>query len=309
MTNAIVRTPSLKDAEVCAWSTPEAFTPDGESFSDRARCVILGRGRILRARSRRRGGMGRLVAEWIVDGRPGLDAWEMDSRRFGRHYTSRDYTLAAPARSTRPTTTSNIRSRAQRRTAASPLAHLRALERARRGIRRESGWERANWFEPNGTRGDQSLRRMGGPAPWSPAIGQSTTRAASRRRSSISLVRQDRGARRGAAGYLESLADNRVARGVGVLTYTQMLNEAEGSSATSHHPPRREALPVITGTAFGMHDLSWIRDHAPSDGSVEVEDVTSAYACVACGTECTDDPRAAHARRRHQRGLSVHDRA
>ena len=37
---------------------------------------------------------------------------------------------------------------------------------------------------------------------------------------------------------------------------------------------------VITGTAFGMHDLSWIRDHAPRDGSVEVEDVTSAYACV-----------------------------
>jgi glycine cleavage system aminomethyltransferase T len=37
---------------------------------------------------------------------------------------------------------------------------------------------------------------------------------------------------------------------------------------------------VITGTAFGMHDLSWIRDHAPSDGSVYVEDVTSAYACI-----------------------------
>jgi 4-methylaminobutanoate oxidase (formaldehyde-forming) len=37
---------------------------------------------------------------------------------------------------------------------------------------------------------------------------------------------------------------------------------------------------VITGTAFGMHDLSWIRDHAPRDGSVEVEDVTSTYACV-----------------------------
>ncbi|WP_410968211.1 FAD-dependent oxidoreductase, partial [Salmonella sp. SAL04281] len=40
------------------------------------------------------GGMGRLVAEWIVEGRPGLDAWEMDSRRFGRHYSSREYTLA-----------------------------------------------------------------------------------------------------------------------------------------------------------------------------------------------------------------------
>src|SRR6266403_998931 len=40
------------------------------------------------------GGMGRLVAEWIVNGRPEIDAWEMDSRRFGRHYMSRDYTLA-----------------------------------------------------------------------------------------------------------------------------------------------------------------------------------------------------------------------
>ena len=37
---------------------------------------------------------------------------------------------------------------------------------------------------------------------------------------------------------------------------------------------------VITGTAFGQHDLFWIRDHAPEDGSVSIEDVTSAYACI-----------------------------
>jgi 4-methylaminobutanoate oxidase (formaldehyde-forming) len=37
---------------------------------------------------------------------------------------------------------------------------------------------------------------------------------------------------------------------------------------------------VITGTAFGQHDLFWIRDHAPEDGSVQVEDITSAYACI-----------------------------
>src|SRR5262249_20967043 len=46
---------------------------------------------------------------------------------------------------------------------------------------------------------------------------------------------------------------------------------------------------VITGTAFGMHDLSWIRDHAPDDRSVVVEDVTSAYACVGLwGPEARD---------------------
>jgi 4-methylaminobutanoate oxidase (formaldehyde-forming) len=32
---------------------------------------------------------------------------------------------------------------------------------------------------------------------------------------------------------------------------------------------------LVTGTAFGNHDLAWIRRHAPTDGSVQVADVTS----------------------------------
>jgi 4-methylaminobutanoate oxidase (formaldehyde-forming) len=37
---------------------------------------------------------------------------------------------------------------------------------------------------------------------------------------------------------------------------------------------------VVTGTAFGQHDLAWIREHAPDDGSVEVVDLTSSLACI-----------------------------
>jgi 4-methylaminobutanoate oxidase (formaldehyde-forming) len=37
---------------------------------------------------------------------------------------------------------------------------------------------------------------------------------------------------------------------------------------------------IVTGTAFGNHDLAWMLRHAPSDGSVIVEDVTSGYACL-----------------------------
>ena len=37
---------------------------------------------------------------------------------------------------------------------------------------------------------------------------------------------------------------------------------------------------IVTGTAFGQHDLAWIRQHAPEDGSVHVADVTSQYACL-----------------------------
>jgi 4-methylaminobutanoate oxidase (formaldehyde-forming) len=40
-----------------------------------------------------------------------------------------------------------------------------------------------------------------------------------------------------------------------------------------------ERFRIVTGTAFGQHDLAWLRQHLPEDGSVEVADVTSAYAC------------------------------
>jgi 4-methylaminobutanoate oxidase (formaldehyde-forming) len=36
---------------------------------------------------------------------------------------------------------------------------------------------------------------------------------------------------------------------------------------------------VVTGTAFGVHDLAWIRRHLPRDGSVAAEDVTGSRSC------------------------------
>ena len=47
--------------------------------------------------------------------------------------------------------------------------------------------------------------------------------------------------------------------------------------------PGRDRFRIVTGTAFGNHDLGWIRSHAPDDGSVEVADVTSAGRAWACG--------------------------
>ena len=36
---------------------------------------------------------------------------------------------------------------------------------------------------------------------------------------------------------------------------------------------------IVTGTAFGNHDLGWIRSHLPEDVRVRIRDVTSARAC------------------------------
>src|SRR4029450_407101 len=84
----------------------------------------------------------------------------------------------------------------------------------------------------------------------------------------------------GAAGLLEWLCDNRVARDVGAITYTQMLN-ARGGIEGDFTVTRlaEDRFRIVTGTAFGQHDLAWIRAHAPGDGSVSVEDVTSKHAC------------------------------
>ena len=55
-----------------------------------------------------------------------------------------------------------------------------------------------------------------------------------------------------------------------------------------------ERFRIVTGTAFGQHDLAWIRAARPEDGSVHVADVTSAYACLGLwGPRARDDPPAA----------------
>ena len=68
----------------------------------------------------------------------------------------------------------------------------------------------------------------------------------------------------GAAEFLERLCDNRVAREVGAITYTSMLNERGGIECDFTVTRLAEdRFWIVTGTAFGQHDLAWIRSHAP----------------------------------------------
>ena len=92
----------------------------------------------------------------------------------------------------------------------------------------------------------------------------------------------------GALAFLERLCANRIDRPVGTLVYTQLLNARGGIEADLSVLRRGEdRFMLVTGTAFGNHDRAWIEKHAPRDGSVYVNDVTSAYACL-----CLWGPRA-----------------
>jgi glycine cleavage system aminomethyltransferase T len=84
----------------------------------------------------------------------------------------------------------------------------------------------------------------------------------------------------GACAFLQGLCANDVDVDVGRIVYTSMLNPRGGIecdfTVTRLAPDR---YFIVTGTAFGNHDLGWIRKHDPGDGSVTVSDVTSARAC------------------------------
>jgi glycine cleavage system aminomethyltransferase T/glycine/D-amino acid oxidase-like deaminating enzyme len=285
MENALVRVPSLGEMEVVRLiNGPEAFTPDGEFILGQSdvRGFWVASGFCAHGLAGA-GGMGKLVAEWIVEGTPSLDVWHMDSRRFGLAYRSREYTLARTKEIYE--TYYDVKYPGHERSAGRPLRVSSAYSRLQdlgAVFGEKSGWERANWFETNET-GDESLRPRGWAGKlWSAAIG--TEHVACRETAAVFdessfakiLVSGD-----GAAGLLERLCANRVARGVGQITYTQMLNPRGGIECD--FTVTRLAVDrfrIVTGTAVGQHDLAWIRQHAPDDGSVQVVDETSQYACL-----------------------------
>ena len=278
---------------------PEAFTPDGEfilgptdvhGFWVAAGFCAHGLAGA--------GGMGKLMAEWIVEGDAeprrlahGLAPLRRRLRDARVHARAHDRGLLDVLR--HPVS----RARAGGRAAAAPLARIRAPAgaRRRRSARSPAGSGRTGSSRTRRPATRPAAARMGGTPLVAGDRRRAHARAARRRRSSTSRrSRRSRSSGAGAAELLERLCDNRVARDVGAITYTQMLN-ARGGIECDFTVTRlaEERFRIVTGTAFGRHDLAWIRQHAPGDGSVTVDDVTSAYACLGLW-----GPRAARSSRR-----------
>ncbi|MBI5350228.1 MAG: hypothetical protein HZB77_13095, partial [Chloroflexi bacterium] len=135
---------------------PEGFTPDGES--------LLGptavKGFWLAAASCAHGlagagGIGKTMAEWIIDGHPEWDVWRLDVRRFGSNYASQNYTVARTVETYAKYY--DIHYPNDERTSArglrlSPAYHR--LEKLGAHFGEKTGWERANWFASNELKGD-----------------------------------------------------------------------------------------------------------------------------------------------------------
>jgi glycine cleavage system aminomethyltransferase T/glycine/D-amino acid oxidase-like deaminating enzyme len=263
---------------------PEAFTPDNEFClgESEVRGFFVAAGYCAHGLAGA-GGIGKVVAEWIAAGEPSLDLWHMDVRRFGSQYRSPSYTHARIKETYE--TYYDIRYPNHERTAGRPLRISPATAWHREhgaAFGEKSGWERVNWYDSNADAGDESLRPRGWAGHhWSPAIGAEHLAC----REGVALFDETSFAKMeivgpGAAELLERLCDNAVARGIGQITYTQMVN-SRGGVECDFTVARlgQDRFSIVTGTAFGNHDREWIRKHLPADGSVQVNDVTSQWAC------------------------------
>ena len=283
--NSRRRVPAMDEITVTRLiNGPEAFTPDNEFClgESEVRGFFVAAGFCAHGLAGA-GGIGKMMAEWIITGEPSLDVWHMDIRRFGAQYRSPSYTLKRTKEVYE--TYYDIRYPGHERLAGRPLRISGVYPwHAEHGAAfgEKSGWERVNWYDSNASAGDASLRPRGWAGQhWSPAIG-AEHRAA---RATAALFDESSFAKieitgPAAAEFLEELCDNRVARAGGAITYTQMLNRRGGIECDfTVTRVEDDRFQIVTGTAFGNHDLGWIRKHAPDDGSVSVRDTTAQWAC------------------------------
>lgn len=234
------------------------------------------------------GGVGKAIAEWMTQGYPETDVREANVSRFHAHVSNRSYFHARCAQQYREVY--DIIHPRQQMAYPRPLrlAPFHARMEALQGVFFESqGWEVAQWYEANAPLLDDYGDRV-------PARDDWASRYWSRIEGAEALATRERAglfnvgafvkievSGPGAAGYLERLAANKVARNVGKVVYTALLNEVGGIQADLTITRLAEdRFWVLTGAGVGMNDLHWVRHHAPTDGSVHVQDITSAYTAL-----------------------------
>ncbi|MEJ2283714.1 MAG: FAD-dependent oxidoreductase [Desulfobacterales bacterium] len=281
---AMQRTPCLAQAGISRLvNGPEGFTPDGDAIMGPAPeldNVFVGVG-FNAFGIAAGGGAGRMLAEWIAEGEPSLDIWPLDIRRFGPHHRSRAYNLE----------------RTKELYGKHYTIHWPYEEhRSARGIRRSPlyfplrekgavygakyGWERANWFAPEGTVPEDELTF--GIPNWFEHVAAEHQHA----REQVVLIDQSsfgkfEVAGRGALAFLNRLSANQIDRPVGKVIYTQMCNPRgtiESDLTISRLADDRFML--VVGTAFAQRTAWWLSHHLPADGSISIKEMTSAYAVI-----------------------------
>lgn len=231
------------------------------------------------------GGAGRALANWIVEGDPGMDLWSFDVRRFGPHHNSRHFLSARAVEAYGNYYLMHYpgdEAQSARGIRKSPLHTVLKEKGAVFGSR--FGWERANWFAKNGQEA-VDVPSFDNPN-WFDAVSLEHKAI----RESVALIDQSSFAKfeitgESALAFLQRLCVNNIDEPVGTVVYTQLCNDKGGIEAdVTITRIEQHRFMLVTGSGFGVHDSSWIETHMPKDGSVALRETSNQFAVVnICG--------------------------
>ena len=279
LAQAMHRMPALENAGIQTFFCgPESFTPDvryhlGE-MPELKNCFVAAGLNSIGIQSA--GGIGYVLAEWIRDGQPPADLWEVDVRRNMPFQSNRKYLQERVSESLgllyamhwpfhQPET-----GRGARR---SPIYDRLVARGACHGV--SFGWERPNWFAPEGMKPvyEYSYGRQN----WFDASAEEHRVV----REEVGLFDQCSFAKfrlqgRDAARVIGQVAANDMDVPVGRVVYNQWLNDAGGIEAdlTVTRLAEDDYL-IITSGEFQVRDFHWLTRHIPEGAHAVLTDVTS----------------------------------
>ena len=284
LASAMQRLPALAHTGInLFFNGPESFTPDdryllGETPEVRNLFVAAGFNSI---GIQSAGGAGKVLADWMLDGHPPMDLWDVDIRRtlpfqrnkrYLRDRTTETlgllYDMHWPFR--QPATARGVR----RSVLHDRLKDLGAC------FGETAGWERANWFAPAGVKAEYQYSY--GRQNWF-AHSAAEHKAV---RQAVGLFDQSSFAKFVVQGpdaerVLNRICANDVAVPVGKMVYTQWLNHRGGIEAdltiTREAPDR---FLVVSAAATQTRDFSWLVRNIPADARAIATDISSSMAVL-----------------------------
>ncbi len=302
---AIARVPAFGEVGIKkVYNGAIAYTPDGSPIIGPApglKNFWLNEGHSFGVTAA--GGAGWQLAEWIVDGEPTIDMMGVDPRRFGP-YATEGYLIAKNEEAYANVFTMHYPD--EERAAARPLKTTPVYDRLKeRGAVFGSvyGWERANWFAPEGYEVPAEELGVGAEVLTShnhaPALedGRIVERWSFRRSNyfehignEVKNVHENVGvldmsafakmevSGPGARDWLDSILANRIPKKRGRIALTHLLTNTGGvKSEFTVYEWKPGRFYLVSAGAYEAHDHDVLAKLAPSDGSVMLQPITQMY--------------------------------
>ncbi len=221
------------------------------------------------------GGAGWQLAEWIVDGEPTVDMMGVDPRRFG-DYATKSYLRVKNEEAYRHVF--SIHYPDEERGDGRPLRTAPCYDRLKdlgAVFGQKFGWERANWFAPEGVeaKDDWSFRR----SSYHSHVGNECKNVAQ----NVGLLDMTAFAKcrisgPGADAFLESFIANSLPKKIGRIGLCHALNKSGG--VHSEFTIMREAADsfyLVSAGAMQRLDHDYLTKAMPDDGSVRFDSLTN----------------------------------